>query len=397
MKYTQSYRYQNIEGSGRNCDDRWDIISRYIKENQNSTSIDVGSAEGVFSKRLADITKGKVVSIEGSDFVHNEQLKYCKNEIENGDIQLHKTELNTETISNFLGTQYEYSLLLSVLHWCENPDEILKKISEISNYTFVELPDLEDEKSYGQDYLKRIKIEYGNIENYLQEITEKPIVGAYKVEGNNSKYRVVYVLHKSEPVYLVDIDDVYHMIHGEAKTIEYAYIGGNFEIVPISLSPVVAYLNGDTHIYNSQPRLFYRREKNISYLLNEYDAGNRDWLMKAVFYKGKYVMADGMHRSSVLKHNGYRKVFIKIISGPTEPTAIFEKFITDERFRKPKEEAKVVVNGTHLIGKVSLIKDVIQFGIGNDEVFKTNHSLSSKLETLLQTLTDIEGELNNTE
>jgi hypothetical protein len=143
--------------------------------------------------------------------------------------------------------------------------------------------------------------------------------------------------------------------------------------------------------------LFYRREKNINYLLNEYDEGNRDWLMKAVFYKGKYIMADGMHRSSVLKHNGYRKIFVKIISGPTEPTAIFERFITDERFREPKEEAKLVVNGMHLIGKVSLIKDVIQFGIGNDEVFKTNHSLSSKIETLLQILTDIEGELNITE
>lgn len=395
MKYNQSYRYQNIDGGGRNCDDRWDIIKKYIKEDKNSISLDVGSAEGVFSKRITQSTKGKVVSIEGSDFVYNEQLNYCNEEIQNGVIQLHKTELNEDTLPNFLDTKYEYSLLLSVLHWCSNPDDILKSISSISNYIFVELPDLADEKSYGQEYLKRIKSEFGNIENYLQEITQKPIIGAYKVEGNNSKYRVVYVLHKSEAVYLVDMDKIYHMIHGEEATIEYAYMAGKFEIVPIKNSPVVAYLNGDVKTYQSQPRLFYRREKNIKYLLNQYDEGDRDWVLKAVFYKGKYIMADGMHRSSVLKYNGYRKVFVKIISGPTEPTAIFERFITDDKIKEDVIQIDTNVDALNLIHKTLFIKDIIKVGLGTEDYFKINTNLQSKLTLLLSTIDDIENELKS--
>ena len=335
MKYTQDYRYQNISGGGRNCDDRWDIISKYIKGNQNTLSIDVGSAEGVFSKRIVEKTGGKVVSIEGSDFVYNEQLNYCSDEINSHNIQLHKIALNRDNINQFLNNDYDYTLLMSVLHWCDEPDIILKSLSDKSEYIFVELPDLNDSKSYGQEYLQRIKRDFGNIENYLQEITEKPIVGAYKVEGNNSEYRVVYVLKNTPNVELVDIDDVYHLIHGDEEKIEYSYISGSFKAVPISKSPVVSYINGDLENYRSQPKLFYRREDTIDYLLNEYESGDRDWLMKTVWYKGRYVMSDGMHRSSVLYTKGYRKVFVEIVSGASEKTATFERFLKDENFVNP--------------------------------------------------------------
>jgi hypothetical protein len=304
MKHTQDYRYQNISGAGRNCDDRWDIISKYIKGNQNTLSIDVGSAEGVFSKRIVEKTGGKVVSIEGSDFVYNEQLNYCSDEINSHNIQLHKIALNRDNINQFLNNDYDYTLLMSVLHWCDEPDIILKSLSDKSEYIFVELPDLNDSKSYGQEYLQRIKRDFGNIENYLQETTNKPIVGAYKVEGNNSEYRVVYVLKNTPNVELVDIDDV-------------------------------SYINGDLENYRSQPKLFYRREDTIDYLLNEYESGDRDWLMKAVWYKGRYVMSDGMHRSSVLYTKGYRKVFVEIVSGASEKTATFERFLKDENFVNP--------------------------------------------------------------
>jgi hypothetical protein len=224
---------------------------------------------------------------------------------------------------------------MSVLHWCDEPDIILKSLSDKSEYIFVELPNLDDTKSYGQEYLQRIKRDFGNIENYLQETTNKPIVGAYKVEGNNSEYRVVYVLKNTPNVELVDIDDVYHLIHGDEEKIEYSYISGSFKAVPISKSPVVSYINGDLENYRSQPKLFYRREDTIDYLLNEYESGDRDWLMKAVWYKGRYVMSDGMHRSSVLYTKGYRKVFVEIVSGASEKTATFERFLKDENFVNP--------------------------------------------------------------
>lgn len=331
MKYTQDYTYQNINGRGRNCDDRWEVISKFLIK-ENCQVLDVGSAEGYFCKKISNKFNSKIISIEGSDFVYNEQLKHCNDEINNGKIELHKTKLNRDTINQFSNRKYDYTLLLSVLHWCDEPDYILKQLSDISETIFVELPDLNDTKSYGQEYLNRIKVEYQSIENYLQEITEKPIIGAYKVEGNNSEFRTIYVLNKTKEFDFVDMDDVYHLIHGPEEKIEYSYLNGSFKLVPISKSPVTSYLNGDIETYRNQPKLFYKREDSINYLTKEYEKGNIDWQFKAVFFKGRYVICDGMHRSSILYKNGFRKIFIEVVSGINEKTATFEKYITDDNF-----------------------------------------------------------------
>jgi len=326
MKYNQNYTYQNIDGVGRNCDDRWDVISKFITK-KNSLVLDVGSAEGFFSKKIINVYDSKVISIEGSDFVLGEQKNYCKYEIDNGLLDLHNIELNKETLDKFLDKKYDYTLLLSVLHWCDEPDYILKKLSDISDTLFVELPDLNDKKSYGQEYLQRIKNNFGNLENYLQEISEKPIIGAYKVEGNNSEFRTIYILKKEKQLDLVDISDVYHLIHGPEEKIEYTYLNSSFKLIPIQYSPVISYLNGDIESYRNQPKLFYKREDSINYLIDEYKKGDINWPLKAVFYKGKYIICDGMHRSSILYKNGYRKLFIEVVSGINEKTATFEKYI----------------------------------------------------------------------
>jgi hypothetical protein len=377
MKYTQANRYQNIDGVGRNCDDRWDIIKKYVKRDETALSIDIGSAEGVFSKKLVDYSGGKVISVEGSDFVYNEQLKYCKEDINSGNIILHKKELNTNTISEFIQQKYNYTLLLSVLHWCDNPDLILSSLSDVSEYLFVELPDLSDTKSYGQEYLNRIRDEYDNIENYLQEISGKPIIGAYKVEGNNSQYRTIYILHKSEDVILVDVDKVYHLIHGNKNTIEGAYLSGDFEIVPLINSPVTSYLNGNINHYKSQPKLFYKREKNIEYLLNEYEIGERDWLLKAVFYKGKYILSDGMHRSSILHKKGYRKIYVKIVSWTTEKTATFERFIKDENIK----EFPIV--DERISKRINTVIELIDDILFREDDINSNQLLKDKIEQSL--------------
>ena len=393
MKYTQDYRYQNISGAGRNCDDRWDIISRFVKWDSNTLSIDVGSAEGVFSKRIVEKTGGKVVSIEGSDYVYNEQLNYCSKEIESHNIELHKIALNRDNIHQFLDKHYDYTLLMSVLHWCDEPDIILRSLSDVSEYIFVELPDLDDTKSYGQDYLQRIKRDFGNIENYLQETTNKPIIGAYKVEGNNSEYRIVYVLKNTPNVELVDINDVYHMIHGDEEKIEYSYLNGSFKAVPISKSPVVSYINGDLETYRNQPKLFYRREENIKYLLNEFESGDRDWLMKAVWYKGRYVMCDGMHRSSVLYTNGYRKIFVEIVSGASEKTATFERFLTDDNFVEMENTSvSTEINDGHyleLMDRLHVVMCNLNDHCVEHPLAQSDNEIKSKIEYAIQQLWDV--------
>jgi hypothetical protein len=391
MKYTQDYRYQNISGAGRNCDDRWDIISRFVNGDTNTLSIDVGSAEGVFSKRIVEKTRGKVVSIEGSDYVYNEQLNYCSNEIQSHNIELYKISLNKDNLHQFLGNNYKYTLLLSVLHWCDEPDIILRSLSDVSEYIFVELPDLDDTKSYGQDYLQRIKRDFGNIENYLQETTNKPIIGAYKVEGNNSEYRVVYVLKNTPNVELVDIDTVYHLIHGNEEKVEYSYISGSFKAIPISKSPVVSYINGDLETYRNQPKLFYRREENIKYLLKEFESGDRDWLMKAVLYKGKYVLSDGMHRSSVLYTKGYRKIFVEIVSGASEKTATFERFLTDDNFVEIENTSTEINDGHYLelMDRLHVVMCNLNDHCLEHPLAQSHNEIKSKIEYAIEQLWDV--------
>jgi len=182
MKYIQTNYYQNVHGiTGRNPEERWGYISNHITPT-HGVSIDVGSAEGYYTKKLVEHTQGKVISIEGSEFPRKIQMDYCANEIFDGQVILHSTPLTEDTINTFTGP-YDYCLLLAVLHWCNNPNEILRKLSSVSTYTFVEIPELDDTICYGQDYLKYVRENFTDTKSYLEGITNKSIITSYKVHG----------------------------------------------------------------------------------------------------------------------------------------------------------------------------------------------------------------------
>lgn len=130
----------------------------------------------------------------------------------------------------------------------------------------------------------------------------------------------------------VDVDKIYHFIWGNDKTHAECLINGNFKIVPIGHSPVVKYLNGDKAEYLSQSHLFVVRESSISYLLSQYEKGVVFDVM-AVKYGDKYIISDGMHRSSVMYYKGEKKLKLKVVTNKTNPSdAIFEPFIIKEKF-----------------------------------------------------------------
>jgi hypothetical protein len=196
MKYKQKEKYQLINGTGaRECSHRWELIKDYFIENVNSISVDIGSAEGYFTKKISEKTKGAVISIEGSEYVYNLQREYCKNEINSGQVLLKNAALTHDNINLIIPTNVDYCILLSVLHWFDEPDVVLKKLANISEYMFVELPDLTDVNCYNQEYLKYIKETYTTIDNYIQTITNKKIIGKHDTPAHTSKYRVVYILN----------------------------------------------------------------------------------------------------------------------------------------------------------------------------------------------------------
>lgn len=184
--------YQNVDGiTGRNPHERWDFIKNHISS-KGGMSIDVGSAEGYYTKQLVKATEGKVVSIEGSKFPYDIQTRYCADEIFEGKVILHKTPLTENNIDEFTGP-YDYCLLLAVLHWCNNPDEILSKLSAVSTYTFMEIPELDDKICYGQEYLAYIRDNFGDTKSYIERITNKQIIAEYKVYGATTP-RTMFVI-----------------------------------------------------------------------------------------------------------------------------------------------------------------------------------------------------------
>lgn len=120
------------------------------------------------------------------------------------------------------------------------------------------------------------------------------------------------------------------MIHGDSKTLDDCYRELNFKIVPISISPVVKYLQGYTDEYLSQSHLFDVRESSIKYHLKEYDSHWNEFTILAIKRGNRYIICDGMHRSSVLFFKGHSEMRITIVNSKTHPSARFEEFIVDE-------------------------------------------------------------------
>jgi hypothetical protein len=180
MLYKQNTKYQNVMGVGRDCNDRWSFMERYLSYDEKSLSVDVGSAEGFFVKKLVEKTNGKVISIEGSDYMYKIQKEY----ISNDKVEMHHIALGSDNIK-LLSDKIDNLLLLSVLHWFEDPDYILKYLSNISKNIFVELPNLDCKNSYNQSYLRRVKDEFKTIENYLETISGKKIIDFKEVNANH--------------------------------------------------------------------------------------------------------------------------------------------------------------------------------------------------------------------
>lgn len=130
----------------------------------------------------------------------------------------------------------------------------------------------------------------------------------------------------------VSADILYHFIWGFDKSHSDCLINGNFKIVPINKSPVVRYLNGNKEEYLSQSHLFVVRENSINYLNDRFKRGEK-FQINAVEYKGKYIVSDGMHRSSIMFVNGVLDYEINLVTHKTNPSdAIFEPFLNDDKF-----------------------------------------------------------------
>jgi hypothetical protein len=80
------------------------------------------------------------------------------------------------------------------LHWFENPDAMLSKLSRMTNWLFFEMPELNDPVAWNQGFLERIRNEFGSITRYLTATTGMAIVESRVVRSHTPPFRTIYVL-----------------------------------------------------------------------------------------------------------------------------------------------------------------------------------------------------------
>lgn len=133
----------------------------------------------------------------------------------------------------------------------------------------------------------------------------------------------------------VPIENVYHFIYGNQKSVQECLEKYDYTIVPIKNSPVVKYLEGYKDEYLNQSKNFLVREDSIKYHLSKYESGDINFKIMAVKYNNDYVICDGMHRSSILYFKGHTHINLNLVSVKSEPVyANFEPYILDEKFIK---------------------------------------------------------------
>lgn len=134
-------------------------------------------------------------------------------------------------------------------------------------------------------------------------------------------------------IYKIPIDKLYCFIYLEDKTHITALENGNFKIVPLKESPVVKFLQGYEDVYLQQSDLFIKRPESIPYNLGMYELGKFDYNILAIKFEDKFVLCDGMHRSSILYHKGFDKISITLATSEEYPEfANFQQYIKSEKF-----------------------------------------------------------------
>jgi len=139
---------------------------------------------------------------------------------------------------------------------------------------------------------------------------------------------------------IIDVDNLYHFIHGNSLTQKECYLNKNYKVTHISNSPVVEYLKGNKQNYLSQSNLFLVRENSINYHMENYNSDFQTFEIKVVKFGNKYVVCDGMHRSSILYFNGNRKLLVNTVDNVSEPiSSEFYQYLSESDFPNKIEKS----------------------------------------------------------
>lgn len=182
--------YQSgINGEGeRDCGERWSLIEGELAP---GALIDIGSAEGYFPLRAARELGMMAVSVE-ADAQRAAVQTAAARDLE-GRVAVCRRGFGSDFAWRLADTCefFENALLLSVLHWFQEPEEILASVCAMAGRVFVELPEPDDMRACGIG----VRLKMGDdLQGWLERYSGRSVRLLGAVKAHTSGIRRVWVI-----------------------------------------------------------------------------------------------------------------------------------------------------------------------------------------------------------
>jgi len=156
-QYQDAFYPGTVSAGIRECGRRWDLIEPFAPS--TGMVLDVGSNLGYFGIRLAlKSEQVAVVSIEANQANAEEQARIVRSHAMTR-VCVINAAFNARVSRDWVKAcdWFDLTLLLSIIHWFDDPAQVVKDLSAMSARMIIEVPDAEDHGACGQTHLKEWK------------------------------------------------------------------------------------------------------------------------------------------------------------------------------------------------------------------------------------------------
>lgn len=152
-RYQESYLPGGISTGERPGAERWDLIAPHVP--RSGVMLDVGSNLGYFGLRAAAANPElAVVSLEADPVIARRQAEIASAHGHSRIVVL-QGSMSSTVAGRWSSTcdYFDATLLLSILHWMDDPTEVVRALSSMSGRLICEVPDIADAGSCGPEKL----------------------------------------------------------------------------------------------------------------------------------------------------------------------------------------------------------------------------------------------------
>jgi SAM-dependent methyltransferase len=153
QRYQDALGADGTESGERDCRPRWDLIAAHVPT--SGLILDIGSNLGYYGLKAVGASPDvAVVSIEADPEIAERQANLLRAH-DTSRICLVQGAVNARVASAWADTcdWFDLTLMLSVLHWLDDPASVIRDVSRMSAVMIVEVPDVADTGACGQDRL----------------------------------------------------------------------------------------------------------------------------------------------------------------------------------------------------------------------------------------------------